>query len=267
MARVYHSVPLDEENSSLDGTQEKQTRTLELGGESFSGRIQQATRHWVWLIHAVLLSLSMTLFTLSFCERTARPSDLTVTRQFSSYSPVAPVVEYNTVRYNLTPLVEGPFVGFGPKVDEAWDSISEMGDQMISEEELDRLGLPRNSLKIKHPKTGVEGYRAAVEVFHQLHCLNLLRMRIHKDYYINIYSDIQEEEEGLQAHVDHCIETLRINLMCTSDIGIFTFREYPEYGYEEGDFWPDFSTLHTCRNFDGIHKWAVDNVVSWEHEA
>jgi len=76
-----------------------------------------------------------------------------------------------------------------------------VGDQMISEEELDRLGLPRNSLKIKHPKTGVEGYRAAVEVFHQLHCLNLLRMRIHKDYYINIYSDIQEEEEGLQAHV------------------------------------------------------------------
>lgn len=72
---------------------------------------------------------------------------------------------------------------------------------MISEEELIRLGLPKNSLKVKDPATGKEGYRAAVEVFHQLHCLNLLRQAIYKDYYKNIYSDIQEEEHGLKGHV------------------------------------------------------------------
>lgn len=72
---------------------------------------------------------------------------------------------------------------------------------MISEEELDRLGLPKNSLKVTDPATGKEGYRAAVEVFHQLHCLNLLRQFLHRDYYKNIYSDIQEEEEGLRMHV------------------------------------------------------------------
>lgn len=72
---------------------------------------------------------------------------------------------------------------------------------MISKEELDRLGLPQNSLKVKDPATGKQGYRAAVEVFHQLHCLNLLRQAIYKDYYKNIYSDIQEEEQGLQGHI------------------------------------------------------------------
>lgn len=72
---------------------------------------------------------------------------------------------------------------------------------MISQEELDRLGLPRNSLKVKDPATGKEGYRAAVEVFHQLHCLNLLRQYIYRDYYKDIYSDIQEEEMGLKGHV------------------------------------------------------------------
>lgn len=72
---------------------------------------------------------------------------------------------------------------------------------MISQQELDRLGLPHNSLKVTDPKTGKEGYRAAVEVFHQLHCLNLLRQAIYKDYYKDIYSDIQEEEEGLKGHV------------------------------------------------------------------
>lgn len=70
----------------------------------------------------------------------------------------------------------------------------------------------------------------------------------------------------LTTSPDHCLEAIRINLMCTSDIGIFTFREYPEYGYEKDDFWPDFSTLHTCRNFDDVHKWAIDHTVSWTHD-
>lgn len=77
---------------------------------------------------------------------------------------------------------------------------------MISEAELNRLGLPKNSLKVKDPATGKEGYRAAVEVFHQLHCLNLLRQAIYKDYYKNIYSDIQEEEEGLHGHIGEYLD-------------------------------------------------------------
>ncbi len=56
-----------------------------------------------------------------------------------------------------------------------------------------------------------------------------------------------------------------MNLMCQSDIGIFTFRLYPEYGYDMDDYWPDFSTLHTCRNFEDIRAWAVDHTVAWDH--
>lgn len=33
-------------------------------------------------------------------------------------------MKYETVRYNLTPVVEGPFVGYGKSVDDAWDSIA-----------------------------------------------------------------------------------------------------------------------------------------------
>lgn len=39
-------------------------------------------------------------------------------------APVAPIVKYETVRYNLTPVVDGPFVGYGVDVDKAWDSIA-----------------------------------------------------------------------------------------------------------------------------------------------
>jgi Mycotoxin biosynthesis protein UstYa len=78
-----------------------------------------------------------------------------------------------------------------------------VGDQMISKEELDRLGLPKDSLKIKHPKTGAEGYRAAIEVFHQLHCLNLIRQAVYRDYYKDLTGDVgeAESEADLTGHV------------------------------------------------------------------
>jgi hypothetical protein len=60
---------------------------------------------------------------------------------------------------------------------------------------------------------------------------------------------------------DHCIEILRLNLMCSSDIGVFTFAILP--GYD--DPWPDFNTDHVCRNFDAIKDWAIENTVATDN--
>jgi Mycotoxin biosynthesis protein UstYa len=60
-------------------------------------------------------------------------------------------------------------------------------------------------------------------------------------------------------HVDHCLEMLRMNIMCQVDIGVITFHELPD---KPGDPWPDFSTLHVCRDFDAVRKWAIDNTVA-----
>lgn len=55
-----------------------------------------------------------------------------------------------------------------------------------------------------------------------------------------------------------------MKLMCESDIGVFTFKMYPELPVE--GHWPDFSTLHTCRNFDDIRNWAMIHSVTFEDE-
>jgi hypothetical protein len=66
---------------------------------------------------------------------------------------------------------------------------------------------------------------------------------------------------------DHCIETLRLNLMCQSDIGVFTFHDFPELVEDgiEGD-WSDFETQHMCRNFEAIRKWTNANAVAFTHD-
>lgn len=126
----------------------------------------------------------------------------------SPTAPAADVVRYETVRYNLTPIATSPFVGYGPEVDAQWDYITnDVGDQMISGEEVDRLGLSRDSLKIKHPKTGVEGYRVGMEVFHQLHCLNLLRQFTWKEHYSQSGGDVAADEADLRGHVGKAPQT------------------------------------------------------------
>jgi hypothetical protein len=56
---------------------------------------------------------------------------------------------------------------------------------------------------------------------------------------------------------DHCIEILRMNLMCFSDVNVFTF--HPVAGKE--GYWPDYESNHVCRNFEKVKKWANDNAV------
>jgi hypothetical protein len=72
---------------------------------------------------------------------------------------------------------------------------------MITPEELGKIAMPTSSLKVKHPKTGVEGYRVGLEVFHQLHCINLLRQVTYKDYYMELGNgNFASGDEELQKH-------------------------------------------------------------------
>jgi hypothetical protein len=61
--------------------------------------------------------------------------------------------------------------------------------------------MPKTHLRAVNPKTGVEGYRVGLEVFHQLHCINLLRQVTYKDYYTKLGNgNFANGEEELQMH-------------------------------------------------------------------
>ncbi|KAI0902254.1 hypothetical protein F4806DRAFT_31179 [Annulohypoxylon nitens] len=260
MGKSYRSVtldPLDEEpflakEEGLDG---KWTEARDI--DSIPDRLRRLSPHWAWFCHAVLLSISLTFFALSFCTKTSKITDADYTKKYSAWSPAASAVKYETQHFDLPPIAEGPFIGKGDDVDERWDQISAIGDTMISREEMINLGLdPDSALAITDPN-GKPGYRVAVEVFHQLHCLNLLRQNVYKDYYAPLGGDTSAPPPDLTGHLDHCIDALRQFVMCQGDIGVFSFH----FPFNDGDPWPNYSTPHTCRNFDSIRQWAVDHTV------
>jgi len=60
-------------------------------------------------------------------------------------------------------------------------------------------------------------------------------------------------------------DALRLSLMCTADVTPVTFVDERSAPMPR-DSLPDFSTCHTCRNFDAILKWNWDTerAVMWE---
>lgn len=264
MAAKYHPVGDDEKFHDIEFQQRSSTSeslgsTL-LEDEERPVRLQPQkvfNEKRMWLGHVVLLSLSFSMFAAAYYTRL---STLRHVQQFSAYSPAASAVEYQRIKYNNTMGEDSPYVGASPEVDKAWFALSyDIGDQVITDAELDIIEMPKDHLRATHPKTGVEGYRVGMEVFHQLHCVNLLRQSTYKEYYMNLGTngDFLEGEGQLRMHLDHCLEILRLSVQCSSDIGVFTFYML------EGDPlpWPELNSWHQCRNFDKIRDWALDNSV------
>lgn len=67
-------------------------------------------------------------------------------------------------------------------------------------------------------------------------------------------ADISEPVAG-RMHVDHCIETLRLSLMCYADVTPLLVYEDPDapIGVRA-----DFNVHHKCRKFDKLIEY-VDN--------
>ncbi|KAI9641396.1 hypothetical protein NHQ30_010198 [Ciborinia camelliae] len=200
-------------------------------------------------------SLNSTLLDSEYDEKSRNMDSAPLPRQMS---PAAKAVEYQRVKFNNTMGTGSPYVGYGPDVDKAWSAISyDIGDQMILPDQLDNISMPKTHLKVKDPKTGVEGYRVGLEVFHQLHCINLLRQVTYRDWYEDISGEFKEGQKGLQMHTDHCLEILRMNVQCNADIGVFTL-----YMIEDDPLpWPELNSWHVCRNFNAIVDWATNNSV------
>lgn len=86
MAKSYRTVPLDEEPflAKEEGMREEKW-TEDRDSEFITERLQRLSPHWAWLCHAVLLSLSVTFFALSFCTKTAKMTDADYTQKYSAW--------------------------------------------------------------------------------------------------------------------------------------------------------------------------------------
>lgn len=87
MATRYHPISLDEEPSLEKGERRgmNDEPTWAGAGESFASITRNRSPSWIWLVHAVLLSVSGFFFAHSFWTKTAKISDFEYTKKFSTW--------------------------------------------------------------------------------------------------------------------------------------------------------------------------------------
>ncbi|OKL63126.1 hypothetical protein UA08_01258 [Talaromyces atroroseus] len=182
-------------------------------------------------------------------------------RETSSYTPLLGQVPDTLQEFRFNGSIRWPSPYRGPPspdVDRAWEKISMFRPLNIplTEKEFLNVGKSPETAATNPPEYG-GGFFLQPEFSHQLHCVNFLRKASHfkYDYYKNHDPDFQDKEETFKVHLDHCVEMLRQFVMCHADIGVVTAHWIEQRARP----WPDFNTMHTCRDFEGIWQWTVDH--------
>jgi len=124
---------------------------------------------------------------------------------------------------------------------------------MISSDEVLRTGKdPRKTVRAPADwGYGDDAHLAQIDVVHQIHCLNMVRQAVYRDYY-------QSNTTGLYwTHVSHCLHLVLQNLMCSANVDVVTHN----WVETQRNPFPDFSINHQCRDFEAVLQWQEENKV------
>ncbi|KAL1696641.1 hypothetical protein GGG16DRAFT_108095 [Schizophyllum commune] len=159
------------------------------------------------------------------------------------YSPGEEALEDELVVFGAGSEHQSLYQQLTDEADEAWKDLYDPSIVRLSRDEA--VLLPNRT----HPITiGMDGYLGQLDVFHQLHCLNYLRMSLSPERYKPVIrADLLEYE-----HLNHCIDSIRQSLMCSSDISVNVWQWSEHYEFVAGRV----NVAHSCRNFDKLKEWT-----------
>ncbi|KAJ7641268.1 hypothetical protein FB45DRAFT_899814 [Roridomyces roridus] len=195
----------------------------------------------------VLLSVSLLLnvgLALGWILNSTRSSP-----QFASYSPAQAAIGYKVVKFHRglrddLPIYERPP---SPEGDQAWGLLYEYALSRIPKSEAVKL---TNKTWPILDEPG--NYIIALDVFHQLHCLDLVRQQLELHH-----SNTRNYTGQSMPHLRHCIGAIRQALMCHADTTPIIWQWSDRL--KEAEQLDDI--LHSCKDFDRIQDWARQRSV------
>ncbi|KIY69269.1 hypothetical protein CYLTODRAFT_318831, partial [Cylindrobasidium torrendii FP15055 ss-10] len=140
------------------------------------------------------------------------------------------------------------YQGTSPEVDAAW--IELYNQTIFKIPKAQAAMLPNRTW----PLVDEPGYYiATLDVFHQLHCLNNVRMALTTEAY--------KTEHGVEHdHISHCIDSIRQSLMCSADVSVNVWQW--DESYEDDVKLVGRSNIaHSCRNYDRLLEWAQERAI------
>jgi hypothetical protein len=156
-------------------------------------------------------------------------------------------------------------------IDANWESLLHYEYPAVSNEEMTQN--PQLRFDIEHDKHPITGkFHVALDVFHNLHCLNAVRKELDKDYYGTHHSHgliprassdpsmpsaglTQEQMDAAQRdHIDHCMNHIRQALQCRPDLSPAAMHVIKDT--DGSMYWLGNAKQHSCYNWANIMDWG-----------
>jgi hypothetical protein len=98
---------------------------------------------------------------------------------------------------------------------------------------------------------------------HELHCVNMIRMRYNSLVYHNAdpLADTPIDKDWI-THVEHCFEYLRLSITCADYMTLETDSPpgSPEEFWKEGLSW---GVVHSCIDLEGLMRFQEDQLIAY----
>ncbi|KAJ4417584.1 hypothetical protein N0V82_006057 [Gnomoniopsis sp. IMI 355080] len=245
----WAKVPFKDLNDSHEGEEggdgDSESSSTLLGEKSNEqSTFRRNAGRLVWLLHIALLAVNITWW-LNW-NTSAHPAD--------SHSPLPQKnIEYEWSDFNVSLVMDDPFIQpWNDVSNKAWMDLTEGGNMgsVVSNEWMKKAGY--ESVEMGDG----EGQWVFLEIYHDLHCLSYLRKVIYNSTNGLITDD---SDPFFKYHVPHCLNNLRLKLMCHADLGVMTQRWVDGF-YEP---WLVYhSENHQCKNWDKIKDWAIEHAAT-----
>ncbi|KAI9674945.1 MAG: hypothetical protein M1822_009007 [Bathelium mastoideum] len=239
-------------------------------GSLLKNKKKKRNADWLWTYTV----FSHVLFAILMLVYTRRTTALLHRLPAGIYSPAADIISYEIKSENAASH-DRHSIYSGPPSDEnedAWATIVERMNltAIINSDDTDMLKASffaasreemiaagenfENATEVSKVYGG--GYLTTFGVYHEIHCLRQLRFLLYREKY---YPNLTETQENyLHGHLDHCIEALRISVMCSADTSFYTF------------YWPNpnahrpsskSNAKRYCVNWDALDGWARERAI------
>ncbi|KAI1119431.1 hypothetical protein F5Y14DRAFT_395268 [Nemania sp. NC0429] len=208
-----------------------------------------------WLFTTFLL---IVLLVVAVAALTKEPTEKQCAERLTVWSPAFEAVEVVDVQFQNSFMEKSIYRG-PPTIEreKAWLDLWDFGPINVPYDKLDVLN---KSSEVEWKRTKPEaggGVIGSLEVFHHLHCLDLIRRYTYRDHWDYSKSPAWDgTPQQILNHVDHCINSLRLLIQCKADIDLYLVKvdTRTPLGID-----PDFNTKHKCVNFEKIHQWAKEH--------
>ncbi|PMD16627.1 hypothetical protein NA56DRAFT_305974 [Hyaloscypha hepaticicola] len=164
------------------------------------------------------------------------------------YTPARESLEYVRMEMDTAGDHHNKYMGATDTADEVWTELLSRNNIRLSDEDLRAINQTSVSL-------GSGGYLGMLAVYHELHCVKMIRWAFNHARYKSHWSP--QDLIDLPDHVEHCLDIVRQSIQCRADSTIITYWWTEKSRVPETNFYGH----HECINWDKFEAWADQHSV------